>query len=657
MSGFTSGFGPSSQYSSSSFRFGALDGRHNAFRYPSQWWDVAHMELPSSVQSMFKWCRYHVLVNPLVSSVTKKMASYPITKVLVNETGVSGFDKKKKKWEDFLFRTINVNRFQVEAGLDYYTYGNCITSIVYPFHKYLECGECKEKRRIKQLRAGKDWKFRDFVYHYTCPACKHNGPAKVHDVFYKSYKDIRLVRWNPADIRIDHNPITQSTEYTYKIPSKIRSKVMRNDRRYLEETPAKFIDAIKAKRGVILTEENVFHFKAPTPSIGGGDDGWGYPPILPAMKDSFHLQIMKKANEAVMLEHLVPLDIIFPATGDANANPYTSVNLSDWKKRIEHELQRWRTDPNHKPILPLPVGYQRIGGNGRSLMLTNEIRAHSEHIVVGMGVPQEFAFGGLSWTGSSVSMRMLENQFLSYRDMHEHFLKHFLVPNVSRFMGWSEVSISMKAFKMADDVQNKQLLLSLNQMRKISDQTLLAEFDKDALSELRLIEQELRRGLELSRLDANQKARIQGEGQVTMAKYQTEAQGVQAKGQMRLRKEMQAEQPGQPQPGQQPGQPQPGQPQPGQQPGGGQPPGQQPGGGQSVNVIELADAYAKRLAQMSPQKAAPILQKMQEQNPQLAQLVQQRLATLRAGGQQGGVDMTPAPEKGAPLRGPGKASI
>ncbi len=646
MAGYTSGFGPSNLYNNSSFRFGALDGRNNVFRYPSQWWDVAHMELPNTVKSMFKWCRYHVLVNPLISSVTKKMASYPITKVIVSESGIEGFDRKKNKWEDFLFRSINVNRLQIEIGLDYYTYGNCIVSLVYPFHKYLECSGCGHKARIKQLHMGKQWQFRDFKYHLKCPECGHNGPAKVHDVFYKSYKNIKVVRWNPADITIDHNPITQATEYAYAIPSKIKAKVMKGDRRCIEELPAKFIEAIKAKKRVILTEENVFHFKAPTPSIGGGDDGWGYPPILPAMKDSFHLQIMKKANEAVMLEHLVPLDIIFPATGDAEANPYRSINLSDWKRRIEHELQRWRTDPNYKPILPLPVGYQRIGGNGRSLMLTNEIRAHSEHIIIGMGVPQEFAFGGLSWTGSSVSMRMLENQFLTYRDMHRHFLKHFLVPNVSRFMGWSEVSLDMKAFKMADDIQNKQLMLSLNQMRKISDKTLLAEFDKDAIAELRLIEQELRRGLELTRIDSAYKARIQGEGQTTMAQYQTEAQAIQAKGQMRLRKELsqeggqqaadQAQQGAQAQQGQQ---------------------GQQ---GQSVNVIELADAYAQRLSKMSPQAAAPIMQRMQEQAPQLAQLVQQRVASLRAqGGEDGAqpVDMRADPNQRAPQRGPGSASI
>ena len=192
---------------------------------------------------------------------------------------------------------------------------------------------------------------------------------------------------------------------------------------------------------------------------------------------------------------------------------------------------------------------------------------------------------------------------------------------------------------MADDVQNKQLLISLNQMRKVSDKTLLAEFDKDALEELRVIEQEMRRGLELSRLDSNYKARIQGEGQSTMAQFQAEAQAIQAKAQARLQQEMQSE-------GIQQGDPAAQQ----QAPEGQEPPGgpQQP---DSVNVIQLADAYAQRLSKLSPEQAAPILERMKQQNPQLAELVQARLASLRTGG------ISPMPEQSAPTRGPGSASI
>ncbi len=620
----TKGFGPSSSYRWSGFRHGSLDARNNTFRYPSQWWDIAHMELPTSVKQLFRWCRYHVLVNPLISSVTRKMASYPITKVIVDDKGEEGFDKNYKRWNDFLFRVIDINKFQIEAGLDYHTYGNCVVSILYPFHKHLKCGSCGFKERIKRLKRKKDWDFRNFEYTMSCPKCGAHGKAEVEDVFYRSYRDIKLIRWNPSDLDIDFNPITQKSEYAYRIPDGMRRRVLQKNSKYLEETPKRFIEAMKSKRPVVLTRENIFHFKAPTPSLSGNDAGWGYPPILPALKDSFYLQIMKKAQEAVMLEHLVPLDILFPSSTDANANPYTTINLSDWKTRIERELSKWRGDPNYKPILPLPVGYQRVGGNGRALMLTQEVRAWSEHIIVGMGVPQEFAFGGLSWTGSSVSLRMLENNFLSYRDMHEHFLKHFLISSVARFMGWKEIGVHMKAFKMADDVQSKQLLMSLNQMRKVSDQTLLAEFDKDALDELRIIEKELRRNLEVTKLDTMYKAQIQGESQQIATKYQMKAQDIQMAAQRRAAEQQQGEQ---------------------------APPEQQqeqPGGEQrTVNVVDLAEAWAKKISRMPVEDRAPILKQMEDQSPNLHQLILQKVQVIDS------LEQKPLPEKAPPRRSGG----
>ena len=634
------GFGPGSSYRFSNYKHGNLDGRNSNFRYPSQWWDASHMDLPSTIKQLFLWCRYHALVNPLVAAVVKKMAAYPITKILIDDRSSEGFDKNRKRWESFFYETLDINRFQIEVGLDFHTYGNCVISLSFPFNKYLECKACGTKHRIKRLKFKKDYTFKNFDYHLTCPECSAVGVAKVEDVFYKSSKDIKLIRWNPSDIDIDFNPITRNAEYAYRIPNLVKKKVLQGRVSYLEETPAQFIEAMKKNRPVILSSENVFHFKSATPSLASNDEGWGYPIILPALKDSFHLQVMKKAQEAVMLEHLIPLDIIYPASQDPNASPYTTVNLSDWKRKIETELVNWRMDPNHKPILPLPVGYQRIGGNGRGLMLTQEIKAHSEHIIVGMGVPQEFVFGGLSWTGSSVSLRMLENMFQTYRDMHTHFIKNFLIPKVSRFMGWQDVSVSMKAFKMADDVQNKQLLSSLNSMRKISDQTLLAEFDKDAYAEMKLIEKELRRTLEITKMDTLYKAQIQGESQQIMLKAQADAQAAAQKDQLRnqkdlmkekqkIQKEMKAE-----------GIEMPQQPQQGQPPSG--KPGQQ--GGQQVNIISMAEAWAKKLQNMDPGRKAQVLQQMQSQSPELHRLVMEKQQQLTA------MNQKPLPEKRPPRR-------
>jgi hypothetical protein len=612
----TSGFGPGSNFRFAGFRHGSLDGRNNSFRYPSPWWDVAHMDLPRSVKHLFRWCRYHMLVNPLVASVTRKMSAYPITELVIDDDPDEGFDKHKRKWEDFLFRVADMNRFQLEVGLDYHGYGNCIVSILYPFHKYLQCRMCNYKERIKRLKYRGQWDFKNFKYTLRCPRCSHFGNAKVKDEFYKSYRDIKLIRWNPTDIDIDFNPITREPEYAYKPPEKIRSKVLRKNKRYLEELPQQLIAAMKSRRPFILTRENIFHFKAPTPSLSANDEGWGYPPILPALKDSFYLQIMKKAQEAVMLEHLVPLDIMFPASADANANPYMMINLADWKSRIEGEIVKWRWDPNYKPILPIPVGHQRIGGNGRALMLTQEIRAWSEHIIAGMGVPQEFVF--------------VENQLLTYRTMHEHFLKHFLIPNIARFMGWREISVHMREFKMADDMQMKQMLMSLNQMRKISDKTLLSEFGKDSLEEAKMIEQELLRSLNIQKLDMLYKAQIQGEAQQVQTKYQIKSQEAMMNAQRKQQQQMMGQQ-------QQAATAQQQQMMAQQQQQRQTPPS-------NVNVLDLADAYAKKLSNMQPQEQAAVLQRMQEQSPQLHQVVQAKMTEASA------MTQEPLPEQRPPRR-------
>ena len=337
---------------------------------------------------------------------------------------------------------------------------------------------------------------------------------------------------------------------------------------------------------------------------------------------------MKKAQEAVMLEHLVPLDVLFPASQDANASPYQMVNLKDWKRRIEGEIQKWRWDPSYKPIMPIPLGHQRIGGDGRALMLTQEIRAWSEHIIAGMGVPTEFVFGGLSWSGSSVSLRMLENQLLTYRMMHEHFLQHFLVPSIARYMGWKEVKMHMREFKMADDMQTKQMLMSLNQTSNVSAKTLLSEFGKDALDETKLLEQEMGRKLEMQKQQQLAQAQSAGEAQLIQTKFQIKAQEMQAIAQQKMMQKQQTAQAQQllqqqAQMNQRAAQSQP----------------------KAVNVLDLASAYAKRIASMDFEERGAVLQRMQQSSPQLHDLVQQKMSETQA------MTQEPLPEQRPPRRG------
>jgi hypothetical protein len=296
----------------------------------------------------------------------------------------------------------------------------------------------------------------------------------------------------------------------------------------------------------------------------------------------------------------------------------------------------------------LPIGHQVIGGDGRALLMSQEIRVWSEHIVAGMGVPQEFVFGGLQWSGSNVSLRMLENQFLRYLSSLSRFLRSFLIPKIAAHLEWPVVGTRFKPFKMADDLQRKAFFAQLNNTSKVSDTTLLQDCDLNPEEENELMRKETKNRMDAVKDQQIAEAIIQGEVGVIQAKYQAKAMAAQQQEQMQAQQGMAGTAPGEP--GEDIGsQPVP----PGQAPGA---PMQAPQPGSPGDPIAM---MVERLRSVSPEAQHQVLQRIAQQNPQLAQQV---LSQLRgtgggSGGGSGGSAATPLPTQLPPRRGPETAMI
>jgi hypothetical protein len=482
-------------------------------RYPSPFFDLGHTYLPPTQKALLRWCRYYYLTNPLINTVIHKMSEYPITEIVIDETN----PKVKEKWEQLLGQHLRFRAFQIEVGLDYYTYGMCVVTIHFPFTKYLGCRNCKWEDKAKNIH----YKWRNLDYHIECPKCGYFGPAKVKDFYERDQKRIRLMRWNPENINVDPGFSGTDPIYTFEVPLQTKNDILIGKKTVLDQIPDIFIEAIKRGKFIRFADENVFVFKRPI--ISQKDEGWGMPLILPVLKDTFYLQVLRKAQEAIAQEHIVPLRVLFPQAGSNSSDPYTTINLDSWKSRIEAEIAKWKYDNNYIPILPLPIGNESIGGDGRALMLHQEMQAWSDQIVAGMGVPREFVFGGLTYSGSNVSMRMLENMFIGYRLDHENMLNHFVIKRIANFMGWPVIAAHMRRFKMADDLQRAGLLFQANQAQKISDQTLLQEIDQDPVVEKQRMERELTDQMDRQRKMQISQAEVQGEVMIIQAKAQAEA--------------------------------------------------------------------------------------------------------------------------------------
>lgn len=651
--------GSSLRFSSAQTRGRIAGAIAQGVNYPSPFFDIAHTYLPSSLKHLFRFCRYYFLTNPLINATVFKLSEYPITDIIIEHDN----PQVKRRWTEYFHDQLRYRMFQIETGLDYFCYGNCPVSLSFPFQKYLTCRSCGWTERADRTKPY--WRFVNYDFRLTCPRCGHIAPAIAQDHYYKNASGIRLLRWNVEDVEITYNDITGESTYYYTIPGTLRNDIVIGKKHVVQSTPQIFIQALRQRKGVILSRDNLFHLKRPT--LAWQDRGWGTPLILPVLKDVFYLQIMKKAQEAILLEHIVPLRVIFPQAASGSADPFTTINLVQWKEQVAAEIARWRMDNNYIPIMPIPMGQQSIGGDGKALLLTQELQALSEHIIMGLGVPREFLMGGLSYAGTNVSMRMLENAFISYVGRHR-LMAQWVMKTVAHFMEWPEATIRFKPFKMADDLQRKAYLFQLNQAGKMSDTSLLADADYDMADEDDLMLREADKRLEAQKKQQLSQADMQGEAQMIMQKWQVKAQQAMTEAQAAPAA---PGEPGGPEGGM-PGAPAPPAPQGGgaPQPGtGGLPPeaGSQLNAGQSMgspeqamqgqppaqaDLMQMAQGYAEQIAGLPPDQQQMALQAISAQSPELAQLVQQFLSQIMEAQPQGGpqVDTRPLPEKLPPRR-------
>ncbi len=646
-------------------------GRPESF-YPSPFFDVAQNYIPKTIKACFDWCSYYQLTNPLISAVTNKLATYPITDLIYEDENKGVTELYQTLFED----TFLMRQFLIETNLDRYTYGNSFTSVSFPFKKVLKCQNCGATKEARQA----SYKWRDFRFHLNCDSCGHFGTAIVKDEPIRAADRIKLIRWNPKSITIKSNEVTGQKLYYYTMPQHLRNSIMLGKPEVIEVVPQAFIDALRKKKSILLEGDKLFHSKRPSISRDPADNGWGAPLILPVLKDIFFLQVLRKAQEAVALEHIVPMRVMFPQISADGNNPYAQINLQDWQKEVEGQIKKWRLDNNHIPVMPVPVGYQMIGGQGRGLLLHQEIRIYNDQIIAGLGVPTGFFYGEAQYSGASVNLRALENEFLGNRqDMLR--LVTFIRDHVASFLDLPKIPLRFKPFKMADDIQRASFDMNLANAGMISRRTFLESRDFNFDNEQDLISSEGKKFAKQQRDNMIAQTESQGESMLIQTRYQIQAQGLQMEAQAQMGPPPGAQQQGGQQQGEQQAQQQQGQQQQPQQEQQQQQPEQQPGGeqqqqlqqqpeqsqqpapgvdespinqnnaGNMIDMFSQARRMTSELKKMDEVDRYRALARLRASTPELYMLVNNAL-----GG--GGMSpMNPLPEQKPPRAAPGSSQI
>lgn len=415
--------------------------------YNNQFFDYLSEQLPRKIKDMFKWCELVYYNSPVIVNCLRKLANYPITDFSYETQS----EKIKRNTEKFLIEQIDIKSHLINTGLDYYIYGNCFRSMYFPFTRNLVCKKCKNIVNVADAK----YKLTKGKFVLTCGECKSIGIAEVKDIRTKDLSNVKIISWNPYHIDLLANPITNDIFYYYSIPAIVKTGVINNDPGMINTLPQIFIDAV-AQNKKVKFKGNIIHLK--TPFLSGGDPGWGISPLAPTLKLYMHMAVLRKAVEAIGMEHIVPQRILFPQ-GNTN-DPTIMTAMNTWKKQIQLSINRWRRDPNYIMLAPYPTGVANIGSQGRALMPTQELKQTEEEILRALDVPAEFIMGTTNINNSTVSLRMLENQLTPYIDQMTNYV-NWIIDMTNAEYDLDLCHVKFTSFKLVDDIMKINVLTQL----------------------------------------------------------------------------------------------------------------------------------------------------------------------------------------------------
>lgn len=439
--------------------------------HPNPMFDFLTGFVPRKLKDLFRWTEYLYYNSPHIFAALTKLSDYIITDVVFKTDAAA----LRATLEDLIVKKLRIKPVLKACARDRLIYGNVLVSLYLPFKRILKCSSCRSVWDIIQLKKY-DYNMKKAQFKFNCPTCGSATTQKledVQDIKIKNARRINVIRWDPKLIDLDHNPVTGDTDYYYNIPDYLRSKIDKGDPSAINALPKGILDAARHEKRVFKFKPGkVFHMKIDAPA--GVDTAWGFPAITSSLKQFYYTQVLRKANEAIALDHLVPFRVLHPAQTSGSNDPVQRIAMDRWVEETKKNLRQWRRDPLHIQFAPVALGVTQMGGQGRTLLTLGEVEKSEDNIIAGLGIPREFLFGGLSYTGSSVTLRMLENQLLAHTaDLTD--LLQWIVDQVTAYMGQESVEAEITNFKFIDDVQQKSMMLQANAQYDIMSQRSIAE--------------------------------------------------------------------------------------------------------------------------------------------------------------------------------------
>lgn len=481
--------------------------------YPDPFRDLASLSIPENMRSALHWSEY---IYSMFG--TYRMASHRITSYFVTDVEFEGLSQdEQEKWDAFYKDTFDIKAVLKSMLDNRECYGNSFASIIRPFMRFLACPQCHYMAPLREIHSNPVFNFNylggdpDTSFHATCPGCKigkgYRGPWKLKDEDVDNERQLKIKIWNPHEMELLHDAYSTDCQYLWRIPEDYKRQVRtagdgRGNLFHLERAPKGVLKAVHLNQMYRFDPDTIFHMKEPT-LAGIQNRGWGIPRIISNFRQIWYVQVLRRYNEAIALDYVIPFRVITPAPatgktgGGTSIDPMQMYNGGDFRNQVKQMIARRRRDPAGLQTLPFPVNFQMFGADANQLAPRELLDQGQETLLNDIGTPVELFNGSLQLQAAPVALRLLESTFHHLVHDANYFLA-WATKQVGQILGWeTKFRTQLKRVTVADNLEKQMMAAQMMMSQQLSGTTVLGDMGYNQRKEQRLIAEEARFSAEL----------------------------------------------------------------------------------------------------------------------------------------------------------------
>lgn len=447
-------------------------GMSHAEHMPSPFLDYASLYLPTNLNEAFEMSEMMYYSNRTFAQAVEYIVSYFTG---TDITILAKDEEKSHEYKKFLLEKMDIKALLFAIGRDVKVYGNSCISVLAPFKRFLVCDKCGASKPIKEV----DYKFNlTNGFSYKCYSCgKQCQVANPDDRPTLQENEIYVKRWFIKNIKIVAHQYGGTPDYYYEVPQQDVTQIQAGNKKFLESVPWGIVQSVRAGTMFEFSPGMLYHF-----SIGNLSDiklgAWGLPPVIAGFRDAYLAQILKRNNESLALDHMMPIRMVTPSSVGVGGDFMKGINIGSFGQQVLRSVERAKKDPTGWQWLPVPVNYQLLGGEGKQFVTPDLLEQAQADFLNGMGIPVEMYRKTLSAQAAPFAARLFEAGEIHFLHGLQGALT-WIVDRISATLNWLPCEVTLTRPTHADDMERRMLMLQMMMQGVAAEQDVLGLFGLD----------------------------------------------------------------------------------------------------------------------------------------------------------------------------------